>query len=90
MVVANNSFYNRRGMAMLEKRGKYKCRRKLSFIEKKSNTLTAEGIINFCRKHLAGFKVPKKIIFDTLPRTSTGKIQKYNLRKLITKNHDKV
>ena len=54
-------------------------------IEKKNDSLTADIILKFCRKYLAGFKIPKEIIFDTLPRTSTGKIQKYNLRKLITK-----
>ncbi len=40
-----------------------------------------EEIITFCRKTLAGFKVPKKIIFCELPKTSTGKIQKFELRK---------
>jgi fatty-acyl-CoA synthase len=59
-----------------------------AFIEKKINTLTAELILKFCRKFLAGFKIPKKIIFDTLPRTSTGKIQKYNLRKNLIKYNE--
>ncbi len=55
-----------------------------AIIEKKKNSLTEENILEFCKKYLAGFKLPKKIIFDNLPRTSTGKIQKYNLRKNIT------
>lgn len=42
---------------------------------------TAE-IITFCRKHLAGFKTPKTIVFTDLPKTSTGKIQKFKLRKI--------
>ena len=42
-----------------------------------------EEIITFCRKTLAGFKVPKKIIFCELPKTSTGKIQKFELRKKV-------
>ncbi|MNO06394.1 Long-chain-fatty-acid--CoA ligase FadD13 [compost metagenome] len=37
-------------------------------------------IIAFCREHLASFKVPKTVIFTQLPKTSTGKIQKYVLR----------
>ncbi|HKL04980.1 MAG TPA: acyl-CoA synthetase [Roseovarius sp.] len=35
----------------------------------------------FCRDHLAPYKVPGKIVFDTIPRTSTGKIQKFVLRE---------
>ena len=57
-----------------------------AIIEKKNDKLTKEDMIKFCRKHLAGFKIPKKIIFDTLPRTSTGKIQKFNLRKKSKRN----
>ena len=56
-----------------------------AIIERKNNKLTKEEILKFCRKHLAGFKMPKKIIFSSLPRTSTGKIQKFNLRKLAKK-----
>ena len=41
---------------------------------------SAEDILAFCRARLAGFKVPKRIVFTTLPRTSTGKIQKRLLR----------
>ena len=40
-----------------------------------------EELINFCKETLAGFKVPKKIEFCELPKTSTGKIQKFELRK---------
>jgi hypothetical protein len=35
-----------------------------------------------CKAHLAGFKVPRTVIFGDLPKTSTGKIQKFELRKL--------
>lgn len=41
---------------------------------------TAEEIIQFCRKHLAGFKAPKAVVFTELPKTSTGKVQKFELR----------
>ena len=41
---------------------------------------TEEEIIKFCRETLAGFKIPKKIVFGDLPKTSTGKIKKYELR----------
>lgn len=41
----------------------------------------AESIIEHCRQSLARFKVPRQIVFGPLPKTSTGKIQKFNLRK---------
>ena len=40
----------------------------------------AEEIIAFCKQNMAGFKVPKNIVFGPLPKTSTGKIQKFVLR----------
>jgi len=43
--------------------------------------LSEEEIIKFCRETLAGFKLPKKVVFSSLPKTSTGKIQKFELRK---------
>ncbi len=43
---------------------------------------TEESLIAFCRDHLAGFKLPRKIVFQAIPKTSTGKIQKYVLRQL--------
>ena len=43
--------------------------------------MSEEDLIKFCRETLAGFKMPKKIIFCELPKTSTGKIQKFELRK---------
>jgi fatty-acyl-CoA synthase len=42
---------------------------------------TAEEIIDFCRGRLARFKVPRTVIFGPLPKTSTGKIQKFLLRE---------
>jgi len=39
-------------------------------------------IIAFCREHLAGFKVPRTVVFTLLPKTSTGKVQKYLLRDM--------
>ena len=44
-------------------------------------TATAEEIIAFCRDHLARFKAPRTVIFGPLPKTSTGKIQKFLLRE---------
>jgi fatty-acyl-CoA synthase len=44
-------------------------------------TATADAIVEFCRKTLPGFKVPKAVEFCELPKTSTGKIQKYVLRE---------
>jgi len=43
--------------------------------------VTAEDIIAYCRANLAGFKVPKTVVFGPLPKTSTGKIQKFILRE---------
>ncbi|HEY6897577.1 MAG TPA: acyl-CoA synthetase [Rhodocyclaceae bacterium] len=52
-----------------------------AFVElKEGKTATAEEIIEFCRQHLARFKVPKEVVFKTIPKTSTGKIQKFILR----------
>ncbi len=42
---------------------------------------SADDIIAFCRAHMAGFKVPKTVVFGPLPKTSTGKIQKFVLRE---------
>ncbi|MBY0432323.1 MAG: acyl-CoA synthetase [Rhodospirillales bacterium] len=44
-------------------------------------TVEEKELIDFCRQHMAGFKVPKTIVFADLPKTSTGKIQKYALRQ---------
>jgi len=41
---------------------------------------TADDIINFCREQLAHYKSPKSVVFGSLPKTSTGKIQKFLLR----------
>ena len=51
----------------------------IELIEGKSSS--EEEIIKFCRETLAGFKLPKKVVFTPLPKTSTGKIQKFELRK---------
>jgi fatty-acyl-CoA synthase len=42
----------------------------------------AEELIDFCHEHLARFKAPKRIQFGELPKTSTGKVQKFVLRDL--------
>lgn len=57
-----------------------------AFVElKEGQTATEEELIAFTRTRLAGFKTPKKIVFRELPKTSTGKIQKFELR-LIAKD----
>ena len=54
-----------------------------AFVELKAGaTTTAADIVGHCKKHLAGFKVPRAVVFGELPKTSTGKIQKFELRKL--------
>ena len=53
-----------------------------AFVTLKLGSSISEGdLITFCREHLAGFKVPKTIIFQELPKTSTGKIRKNILRE---------
>jgi fatty-acyl-CoA synthase len=48
---------------------------------KSEGAATADDIIAFCREHLARFKAPRNVIFGPLPKTSTGKIQKFLLRE---------
>ena len=62
-----------------EKWGEVPC----AFIEAvKDKPVTEKELIDFCKETLAKFKVPKKIEFCELPKTSTGKIQKFELRKI--------
>ena len=60
------------------------CETPCAFIElKDQNDSVSEGdIISFCKETLAGFKCPKKVVFTELPKTSTGKILKYELREM--------
>jgi fatty-acyl-CoA synthase len=53
-----------------------------AFVELKPGTNVSEAeMIDHCREHLARFKVPKKVVFGAVPKTSTGKIQKFVLRE---------
>jgi fatty-acyl-CoA synthase len=53
-----------------------------AFVELKPGAAPSEQeIIEFCRAHMARFKVPKAVVFGPLPKTSTGKIQKFVLRE---------
>jgi fatty-acyl-CoA synthase len=62
-----------------EKWGETPC----AFVEKKPghDAVTAEDLMRFCRDRLARFKCPKRIVFCELPKTTTGKIQKFRLRE---------
>lgn len=54
----------------------------LAFVEMKpGHAATADELIVHCRSLLAGFKCPRHVVFEDIPRTSTGKIQKFELRK---------
>ena len=54
-----------------------------AFVELKPRaTASEEELIAFARTKLAGFKTPKKVVFQELPKTSTGKIQKFELRTI--------
>ncbi len=53
-----------------------------AFVELKPDAKASEAeLIEFCRKHLAKFKAPRAVVFGELPKTSTGKIQKFVLRE---------
>ncbi len=55
-----------------------------AFVELKDNARASEAeIIAFCRGHMSGFKTPKAVVFGTIPKTSTGKIQKFLLRSQV-------
>jgi fatty-acyl-CoA synthase len=61
-----------------EKWGETPC----AFIELKPGaTATEAEIIAWCRTHLASYKIPRTVVFTDIPKTSTGKIQKYRLRE---------
>jgi fatty-acyl-CoA synthase len=61
-----------------EKWGETPC----AFVELKGNARVSEQeIVEFCRQHLAKFKAPRAVVFGELPKTSTGKIQKFVLRE---------
>ena len=63
-----------------EKWGEIPC----AFIVLKDDAvLTVEDVTAFCKQNMAGFKVPKKVLFQELPKTSTGKIQKNLLRQAL-------
>jgi fatty-acyl-CoA synthase len=54
-----------------------------AFIElKPGQTASGEELTAWCRKNLAGYKVPRHIVFAELPKTSTGKVQKFKLREM--------
>jgi fatty-acyl-CoA synthase len=62
-----------------EKWGETPC----AFVElKPGQSATADELIGWCRKNLASFKCPRYVVFAELPKTSTGKIQKFKLREM--------
>jgi fatty-acyl-CoA synthase len=62
-----------------EKWGETPC----AFVELRQDaSVSAEELIAFCRTHLASYKVPRTVVFTELPKTSTGKIQKFVLREM--------
>ncbi len=49
---------------------------------KKGRDVSEQAIIDYCRSRIAHFKCPKRVVFSELPKTATGKIQKFRLRDL--------
>jgi fatty-acyl-CoA synthase len=62
-----------------EKWGETPC----AFVEKKPgyDAVTAEELIEYCRQNLARYKCPRYVVFEEIPKTSTGKMQKFKLRE---------
>ncbi len=61
-----------------EKWGESPC----AFVEIKSGSDTSEvDLVEWCKEHMASFKVPRKFVFEEIPKTSTGKVQKFILRE---------
>ncbi len=53
------------------------------FVELKPGvTATSDELTAWCRKHLAAYKCPRYVVFADIPKTSTGKIQKFKLRDM--------
>ncbi len=62
-----------------EKWGETPC----AFLElRPGHSVSQDEIIAYCRSHLAGYKVPRHVVIAEIPKTSTGKIQKYRLREM--------
>jgi fatty-acyl-CoA synthase len=54
-----------------------------AFVELKPGAkASADDLLQWCKKHLAGYKVPRHFVFAEIPKTSTGKIQKFKLREM--------
>jgi fatty-acyl-CoA synthase len=54
----------------------------LAYVETKpGSSVTTEELVAHCKQLLAGYKVPREIRFEAIPKTSTGKIQKFELRQ---------
>jgi fatty-acyl-CoA synthase len=63
----------------------------VAFVELREDaTPTQEEFLEFCRAHMARFKVPKRFLFGALPKTSTGKIQKFILREKAREDSESV
>jgi fatty-acyl-CoA synthase len=62
-----------------EKWGETPC----AFVELRPGTqATTDELLQWCKKHLAGYKCPRIVVFADIPKTSTGKIQKFKLREM--------
>ena len=65
-----------------EKWGEVPC----AFVSLKAGQeMEVDELIAYCREELAGFKIPKKVVFGTIAKTSTGKVQKFLLRETAEK-----
>ncbi|MDX1402048.1 MAG: acyl-CoA synthetase [Kiloniellales bacterium] len=86
-VEIEEALYRHRGIqeaAVVAKPDAYWGETPCAFVTLKNDALealTEDQIIAHCRKHLASYKLPKKIVFGPLPKTATGKIKKFELRE---------
>jgi fatty-acyl-CoA synthase len=57
----------------------------VAFVDRKPGaSVTEQELVAFCRERIAAFKTPKRIVFGPLPKTATGKIKKFELRRSLT------
>ena len=62
----------------------------VAFVARRDEGLTADDLVELCRRHLAGYKRPKDIrfvAFDALPRSTTGKIQRHEVERWLAQEH---
>ena len=58
-----------------------------AYSTKAGSSVSEKELIDFCRSHMAKFKAPRAVVFGEVPKTSTGKVQKFVLREKAKSAH---